>query len=144
MPVEGLELETCSRSRAVESCGRSLAMPRMVTHGWSGHVRFNVPDVPGLRDHSAVVICDLDELDSAIVIYLCNPHGIQVWIWAMLAPCASFDYYHIAYVLRMWLSFSIFLACCFEWQAAAFVLEWIANLLGKRHSTLCHSQTLTV
>jgi len=80
----------------------------MVTHGWSGHARFNVPDVPGLRDRSAVVIGNLDKLDSAVVIYLCNHHGIQVWIWAMLASFASFDYYHIAYVVCMWLSLSVF------------------------------------
>jgi len=50
------------------------------THGCSGHVRFSVPDVPGLRDRSAVVIGDLDELDSAVVMHLCDPHGIQAWI----------------------------------------------------------------
>jgi len=69
-------------------------MPRIITHGWSGHARFNIPDVPGLRDRSAVVFGDLDELDSAVVKHLCNPHGTQAWIWAMLAAFASFDYYH--------------------------------------------------
>jgi len=58
-----------------ESRGRSLAMPRTITHGWSGHARFNIPDVPGLRDRSAVVVGDLDELGSAVVAHLCNPHG---------------------------------------------------------------------
>jgi len=27
----------------------------------------------------------------------------------MLASCTSFDYYHIAYVARMWLSLSVFM-----------------------------------
>jgi len=75
--------------------------------GWSGHARFNIPDVPGLRDHSAIVVGDRDELDSAVVICLCNPHGIQVLIGAMLASCAS--YYHITYVARMWLLLSVFM-----------------------------------
>jgi len=78
------------------------------THGWSGHARFNVLDVPGLRDRSAVVIAHLDELDSAVVIRLYNPHGIQVWIGAMLASCASFDCHHITFVVRMWLSLGVF------------------------------------
>jgi len=33
MRVEGLERKTCSRSGAFESRGRSLAMPRTITHG---------------------------------------------------------------------------------------------------------------
>jgi len=85
-----------------------LQCHRTVTHGWSGHAWFNVPDVPGLRDRSAIV-GDLDELDSAVVIYLCDPHGIQAWIWAMLAFCASFDCHHIAYVVRVRLSLSVFM-----------------------------------
>jgi len=79
MRVEGLERKTCSRSRAFESRGRCLAMLRIVTHGSSGHARFNIPDVPGLRDRSAIV-GNLDKLDSAVVIYLCNPHWIQVCV----------------------------------------------------------------
>jgi len=78
--AEGLERKTCGRSRALESSGCSLAMPRTIAHGRPGHARFNVPNVPGLRDRSAVVIGNLDELDSAVVMCLCDPHGIQVWI----------------------------------------------------------------
>jgi len=98
-----------------------------VTHGWSGHARFNVPDVPGLRDRSAIVIGDLDELDSAVAVCLCNPHGIQAWIWAMLAsfcqlwlPPHCLRCAHVAFVWRSH-------ACCSEWQASAFVLDRLVS-----------------
>jgi len=70
-------MKTCSCSRAFNRVATVLRCHVTATHGWSGHARFNVPDVPGLRDRSAI-IGDLDKLDSAVVIYLSDPHGIQV------------------------------------------------------------------
>jgi len=61
-------MKTSSRSRAFNRVVIILWDHMTVTHGWSGHVRFNVPDVPGLRDSSAI-IGDLYELNNAIVIF---------------------------------------------------------------------------
>jgi len=70
-------------------------------------VRFNIPDVPGLRDSSAIV-GDLCELDSAVVMHLSYSHWAQVRVSAMLVLQASFDCYHVSYIVRMWSAFSVF------------------------------------
>jgi len=105
----------CRRLGTMKTCGRSRALNRVVavlqrhvtaTHGWSGHARFNIPDVPGLRDSSAI-IGNLYELDNAIVIYLSDPHGIEVCFSAMFELCASLDDSHVSHVVRVWSPLSI-------------------------------------
>ena len=53
-------------------------------------------------DSSAVVIGDLDELDSAIVACLSHPMWSQVWVMTMLALLAGVDCHNISDIALMW------------------------------------------
>ena len=59
----------------------------------------NIPDVPCLIDSSAVIISDLDELDSAIVTHLSYPTWSQVWVVTVLAGA---DCHDVSDMVFMW------------------------------------------
>jgi len=96
----------CRRLGAFNCVAAVLQHHVTARHGCSGHARFNIPDVPGLRDSSSIV-GDLYELDSAVVIYLSDHHRIQVWISATLAFPTSIDYCHVFHVVRVWSPLSV-------------------------------------
>ena len=68
----------------------------------------NIPDVPCLIDSSAVVISNLDELDSAIVVHLSYPIWSQVWVMTVLALLAGADCHDISDMALMWDTCSVF------------------------------------
>jgi len=147
-------MKTCGCSGAFDCVAEFLRRHVTATHGWSGHVRFNIPDVSGLRDRSAI-IGDLDELDSAVVICLSDPHRIQVWIGAMLALCASFDHWHASHVARMWLRLAVsrllfwMISLCFHslmncksaWNEAFNIASWPnTNCVGVARAAVCTAE----
>ena len=68
----------------------------------------NIPDVPCLIDSSAVIIGDLDKLDSAIVIYLSYPIWSQVWVMTVLALLAGADCHDVSDMVLMWDACGVF------------------------------------
>jgi len=69
----------------------------------------NVPHVPCLVDSSAIVIGNLNELNSIIVICLSYPAWAQVRVMAMLTLLASADPCDVACIVCMWDSHNVFL-----------------------------------
>jgi len=61
-----------------------FAQLRITTQEWSGPALIDIPDGPCLVDSSAIIIGNLDELDSTIVIYLSYPIWSQVWVVTVL------------------------------------------------------------
>jgi len=106
----------------------------------AGHAQFNIPDVPGLRDSSAI-IGNLCELDSAVVIYLSYPHWAQAWLSAMLALYTSFDCCYVSYIVRVWSALSVFMLIVLKGKSLLVFLNELQSAWNEAFSIVSQPNT---